>query len=69
MHATSSTASLIGPSGTTSLLVIVGSSGGGTLVCRGTSLTCLTRIATCRTVGGSGGIRLRSLLVIAEKNK
>ena len=34
MHATSSTASLIGLSGTASLLVIVGSSG-GTLVCRG----------------------------------
>ena len=55
MHATSSTASLIGPSGTASLLVIVGSSG-GTLVCRGTSLSSLTRIATCRAVGGSGGI-------------
>ena len=68
MHATSSIASLIGPSGTASLLVIVRSSG-GTLVCRGSSLTCLTRIATCRAVGGSGGIRLRSLLVIAEKNK
>ena len=68
MHATSSTASLIGPSGTASRLVIVGSSG-GTLVSRGISLTCLTRMATRRAVGGSGGIRLWSLLVIAEKNK